>query len=149
MDNKHVTYRKIRYDRTYRPLGRMTWWRVVLGILLLVFVFLMAGTFSQQAASGGHFLLAEKLMIVPSWMERYKPDTKAFIESGAFLAEKEFDAAFESAIEVEPSNLSPNSREAFRSVCETLEDHFHESGGEEDEEKASRIQALLERIATE
>ena len=36
MDNRYGTYRQIRALRTWRPLGKMSWWRVIVGIALLV-----------------------------------------------------------------------------------------------------------------
>ena len=74
MDDRHSVYRKIRYDRTYRPLGKMTWWRIVAGILLLLLVFCMTGIVSRPFAARGHFKAAERLLIIPSWMETYRPD---------------------------------------------------------------------------
>ena len=146
MENKYAAYRKIRYNRTYRPLGRITWWRIVLGIALLVFALLLSGTVSQSLAFRGHYKAAEKLMIVPPWMERYKPGTKAFIESGALLENGSYDAAYEKVAEVDSEVLSPNSRKAYRAVCETLEDHFREIGKEEDLKKAERLLEILEQL---
>ena len=44
MESPHSVYRQIRAERTWRPLGKMSWWRIVLGLalLLLVFLFLVA-----------------------------------------------------------------------------------------------------------
>ena len=47
MDNRYGTYRQIRAQRTYRTLGKMSWWRIVLGLALLLSVFLISGFFSQ------------------------------------------------------------------------------------------------------
>ena len=33
MDDRHSVYRQIRAQRTYRTLGKMSWWRIVLGII--------------------------------------------------------------------------------------------------------------------
>ena len=147
MENKYAAYREIRYDRTYRTLGRMTWWRIVLGVALLLFVLLMAGSFSQMAAYQGNYVLAEKLMIVPAWMERYKPDTKAFIESGACLERGDFDVSYDKAVAVDPEELSPNDRDAYRSVCEALTDYFNGTGKAENLEKAERLQNILEQLS--
>lgn len=93
MDNKHATYRQIRYDRTYRPLGKMSWWRVVLGTALLVFVFLLSGVVSQRFASQGHFKTAQALMVSPSWVEKYKPELKAYIDAGVLYENGDYEAA--------------------------------------------------------
>ena len=83
MDNKYSVYRQIRYDRTYRTLGRMNWIRVVLGAVLLVSIFFISGTVSEYFASRGNYAFAEKMMLAPAWMEKYKPETKAYLEAGA------------------------------------------------------------------
>ncbi len=93
MDNKYSVYRQIRFNRTYRTLGKVTWWRVALGILLIVAVLLISGVVSQSLASRGKFSMAEKLMVYPQWMEKYKPETKAFIEAGVSYENGDFEAA--------------------------------------------------------
>ena len=86
--NKYSEYRRIRFERTYRPLGRMTWWRVVLGVALLVFVLFLSGTVSGSFAARGRFKTAEALMVSPRWMETYRPELKAFLDSyEAFMDE--------------------------------------------------------------
>lgn len=60
MDNKYSVYRQIRYDRTYRTLGRMNWIRVVLGAVLLVSIFFISGTVSEYFASRGTMPLRRK-----------------------------------------------------------------------------------------
>jgi len=101
MDNKYSVYRKIRFDRTYRTLGKMSWWRIVLGIVLLIVVLLISGVVSQRLAAGGNFRAAEKLMIHPAWMEKYKPETKAFIEAGVIFQDGDFEKAALAFSEVE------------------------------------------------
>ena len=95
MDNKRAAYRQIRYDRTYRPLGKMSWWRVILGLTLLVFVFLLSGTVSQGFASRGHFKTARTLMVSPAWVEKYKPELKAFIDAGIPYENGDYEAALQ------------------------------------------------------
>ncbi len=95
MDNKYSIYRDIRYQRTYRTLGKMSWWRIVLGIILSIYVLLLSGLISQLFAAREQFRLAEKLMISPAWMEKYKPDTKAFIEAGVLYQDGNIEAAVE------------------------------------------------------
>lgn len=93
MENRYSVYQKIRQDRTYRTLGKMSWWRVALGVALLLLVLLISGTVSQFFASSGHFKLAEKLMIAPAWMEKYKPETRDFIEAGVLFQEGDYESA--------------------------------------------------------
>ena len=80
MDNKYSVYRQIRYDRTYRTLGRMNWIRVVLGAVLLISIFFISGTVSRIFRVEGSYALAEKMMLAPAWMEKYKPETKAYLK---------------------------------------------------------------------
>ena len=77
MDNKYSVYRQIRYDRTYRTLGRMNWIRVVIGAVLLISIFFISGTVSEYFASRGNYAFAEKMMLAPAWMEKYKPEMRA------------------------------------------------------------------------
>ena len=95
MDNKYQVYRQIRFNRTYRTLGKMSLWRVILGIALLVLVLLISGVVSQYFAARGHFRTAEVLMIYPGWMEKYKPETKDFIEAGVIYQDGDYAAAAE------------------------------------------------------
>lgn len=112
MDNKYSVYRQIRHDRTYRTLGKMSWWRIVLGIVLIILVLLISGFISQQFAARGQFHIAEKLMIAPEWMEEYKPDTKAFIEAGVLYQDGEFEAAAEAFDSIE----TVDAAEAMKSL---------------------------------
>ena len=93
MENKYSVYRQIRYARAFKPLGKMSWWRIVLGIILIVYLLLMSGFVSQMLASRMQFRAAEKLMIAPQWMEDYKPETKAFIEAGVLYQDGDYLAA--------------------------------------------------------
>ena len=93
--NKYSEYRRIRAERTYRPLGRMTWWRVALGLALLVFVLFLSGTVSGSFAARGRFKTAEALMVSPRWMETYRPELKAFIEAGVLYEDGALEEAFE------------------------------------------------------
>ena len=101
MDNPHSVYRQIRAERTWRPLGKMSWWRIILGLALLLLVFLISGFISQQLAAAGHFKAAEVLMIAPQWMEKYKPEAKAFIEAGVLYQDGDYANAVEAFGEIE------------------------------------------------
>ena len=91
--NKYSVYRNIRYRRTYRTLGRMSWWRIALGLALLVFVFFLSGTVSSSLAARGHFKAAERLIVSPRWMEQYRPELKAFIEAGVLYEDGDYEGA--------------------------------------------------------
>lgn len=85
--------RKIKEDRIYKTLGKMSIWRIILGILLLFVVLLISGTVSEFLASRGHFHAAETFMIAPGWMEEYKPQEKAYFAAGALYEKGEYEAA--------------------------------------------------------
>ena len=91
--NKYSVYRRIRQERTYRTLGRMTWWRIVLGLVLLASVFFISGAVSRFFAERGHFHTAEKLMVSRRWVETYRPDTLAFIEAGLLYEDGDYEGA--------------------------------------------------------
>ncbi len=111
MDDRYGTYRQIRAQRTWRPLGRMSWPRVILGAALLVLVFLMSGYVSGRLAENGRFHAAQTLMISPRWMETYKPNLKAFIEAGVLYEDGAYDAARE-AFAVLAASDGASEREA-------------------------------------
>ena len=95
MENRFSQYRAVKYDRTFKTLGKMSWWRIALGIALLILVLFMAGAVSQYFAVRGNFVLAEKCMLFPGWMETYKPEAKAYFEAGAMYQRGEVEAAYE------------------------------------------------------
>jgi len=130
MENKYSLYRDIRYKRTFRTIGKMSWWRIVLGIVLIVYVLLVSGIVSQQFAAREKFAMAEKLMISPNWMEKYKPDTKAFIEAGVLYQEDKLEealAAFEKIENFEAADVM-ESRCLLKLAADKLETgEFEES----------------------
>ena len=105
MNSPYSTYRQIRAQRTWRPLGKMSWWRIVLGSSRLLLVFLISGFFSQQLANAGHFRAAERLMISPRWVETYRPSLKAFIDAGLLYEDGEYAAAQDAFASIE--NMEP------------------------------------------
>jgi len=92
--NKYSVYRNIRYQRTYRTLGRMTWWRIALGLALLVFVLFLSGTVSSSLAARGHFRAARRMEVSQQWLERYRPELKAFIEAGVLYEDGDYEGAY-------------------------------------------------------
>ena len=101
MGSRLGEYRRIRYNRTYRPLGRMTLWRVLLGIALLIYVFLLSGAVSLRLANAGHFKAAEMLMVSKSWIEKYRPEVKEYVEAGVLYQEGDYEAAAERFEQIE------------------------------------------------
>lgn len=124
MDNNINEYRNIRYQRTYRTIGKMSWWRIVLGVVLIVYVLLLSGLVSQMLAARMQFQLAEKLMISPEWMEKYKPETKAFIEAGVLYENGDFMAATEAFGEITgvDAAVSMKSASALRLAAQRNEE---------------------------
>ena len=62
MSSRTSIYRQIRAQRTWRPLGKMSWWRVGVGIALLLFALLLSGVPSQRLAASGRFEAAERMI---------------------------------------------------------------------------------------
>ena len=173
MENRYEVYRNIRQQRTYRTLGKMTWWRIVLGLLLLALVFLLSGAVSDSFAARGNFTLAEALMISPEWMERYRPEDKRFINAGALYQRGEYEGAMEALdslalLRDASSSDGGESREddtAFRSlrsavVLSLAEQRLQEGRAEDarallpevdssllDEAQLARLQALQVSLA--
>ena len=112
MNSRYSEYRQIRQARTYRTLGKMSWWRIAVGLLLLLLVFLISGLPSQRLVKSGHYKTAERLMISPAWMEKYKPELKAVIDAGSLYADGDVDGAAEKLREenVDPEKLPEELR---------------------------------------
>ena len=93
--DKYALYRKIRHDRTYRTLGEMSWWRVLLGSLLLLSILFFTGTVSRLYTARGEFHTARALLITPAWMERYLPEDLAYIDAGVLYEDGDYEAALD------------------------------------------------------
>ena len=117
MAGNYGEYRRIRYDRTYRTLGKMSWWRIVLGLVLLFSVFFISGFVSQSLAIRGHFRMAERMMLSPSWMERHKPELKDWIEAGALAETGEIDTFLKDLAALDTASLPDDLQEAWRALC--------------------------------
>lgn len=137
MDNSFGTYREIRAQRTWRPLGRMSWWRIILGIALLILVVLLSGVLPQRLAAEGRFREADRLLLFPAWMERYKPDSRTFIEAGLLYENGSPDAASALLKTVNPSGLSEGEAQAYENLMKALEDESPEPGAQESESPES------------
>ena len=121
-NNKFSLYRRIRHDRTYRPLGKMSWWRVALGSLLLLSILFFTGIVSRPFAARDEFRTAKALLLFPAWMERYHPEDLAYLEAGLLFQNGEYEEALEGfdALEGEAA-LTMRSRAALRLAEERLE----------------------------
>lgn len=94
-NNKFSLYRRIRYDRTYRTLGKMSWWRVTLGTLLLLSILFFTGIVSRPFEARGEFRTAKALLITPAWLAHYHPEDLAYIEAGILYQDGDYEAALE------------------------------------------------------
>ena len=93
--DKYALYRRIRQERTYRPLGKMSWWRIVLGTLLLLSILFFTGTLSTPFAARGDFRTAKILLITPAWMAHYHPDDLAYLDAGVLYQNGDYEAALD------------------------------------------------------
>lgn len=112
MNERYSLYRQIRYQRAYKTLGKMSWWRIVLGVALLILALFISGVPAKSVAARGHFVLADKLIVSDAWMVKYKPELKAFIDAGVLYENGDYAAA-ESAFAAADDEAS----QAMRSVC--------------------------------
>ena len=140
--NKYSVYRKIRYDRTYRPLGKMTWWRVVLGLALLLSVFFLSGTVSRSFAARGRWQTAERLLLSKAWMERYRPDLLAFIEAGAAYEEGDYDSACDRLAALDASALDAGLSAEYEALRAQILAHYSGLDSPEARERAELLQSL-------
>ena len=125
MDGRYSVYRQIRAQRTWRPLGKMSWWRVTVGVALLILVLLISGVPAQRMASYGRFEAAERLLLFPSWMEKYKPDSRAFIKAGVLAEHGEREAALTILRSINPSELSEGEALEYLVLMDSLNSEAH------------------------
>ena len=120
MNNRTAVYRQIRAQRTWRPLGKMSWWRIVAGIALLLLALLLSGVPAQRLAASGRFEAAERLILSRAWMEKYKPESLRFIRAGALYEHGEEAAAGELLRNINPSDLSEGEAREYEVLLEAL-----------------------------
>ena len=120
MNNRTAVYRQIRAQRTWRPLGKMSWWRIVAGVTLLLLALLLSGVPAQRLAASGRFEAAERLILSRSWMEKYKPESLRFIRAGVLYEHGEEAAAGELLRNIIPSDLSEGEAREYEVLLEAL-----------------------------
>ena len=121
MNNRTAVYRQIRAQRTWRPLGKMSWWRIVAGIALLLLALLLSGVPAQRLAASGRFEAAERLILSRAWMEKYKPESLRFIRAGVLYEQGETELARELLGSINPSDLSEGEALEYQVIREALE----------------------------
>ncbi|MBO5569945.1 MAG: hypothetical protein J6A79_13580 [Clostridia bacterium] len=121
MNNRTAVYRQIRAQRTWRPLGKMSWWRIVAGVTLLLLALLLSGVPAQRLAASGRFEAAERLILSRAWMEKYKPESLRFIRAGVLYEHGEEAAAGELLRNINPSDLSEGEAREYEVLLEALE----------------------------
>ena len=112
----------------------------MLGAVLLVSIFFISGTVSEYFASRGNYAFAEKMMLAPAWMEKYKPETKAYLEAGALYEGGDYDGAYAAAVSVDTGELSDSKKTVYSAICTALYEHFDAAGD------TGRAEELSERI---
>ena len=120
MNNRTAVYRQIRAQRTWRPLGKMSWWRIVAGVTLLLLALLLSGVPAQRLAASGRFEAAERLILSRAWMEKYKPESLRFIRAGVLYEHGEEAAAGELLRNINPSDLSEGEAREYEVILEAL-----------------------------
>lgn len=120
MNNRTAVYRQIRAQRTWRPLGKMSWWRIVAGVTLLLLALLLSGVPAQRLAASGRFEAAERLILSRAWMEKYKPESLRFIRAGVLYEHGEEAAAGELLRNINPSDLSEGEALEYEVLLEAL-----------------------------
>ena len=120
MNNRTAVYRQIRAQRTWRPLGKMSWWRIVAGIALLLLALLLSGVPAQRLAASGRFEAAERLILSRAWMEKYKPESLRFIRAGVLYEHGEEAATGELLRNINPSDLSEGEAREYEVLLEAL-----------------------------
>ena len=134
--------RKIKADRVYKTLGRMSWQRVVLGIILLIYVLILAGTVSEFFLKQGRYNAAETFM-VERWMDNYKPEEKALIDAWAAYDNGDCDTAFEKIEDIDYNVLPSKIIDKYTELCSKLTDHYKTFS---DSESVSRAEAMTEAV---
>ena len=120
MNNRTAVYRQIRAQRTWRPLGKMSWWRIAAGVTLLLLALLLSGVPAQRLAASGRFEAAERLILSRAWMEKYKPESLRFIRAGVLYEHGEEAAAGELLRNINPSDLSEGEAREYEVLLEAL-----------------------------
>ena len=120
MNNRTAVYRQIRAQRTWRPLGKMSWWRIVAGVTLLLLALLLSGVPAQRLAASGRYEAAERLILSRAWMEKYKPESLRFIRAGVLYEHGEEAAAGELLRNINPSDLSEGEAREYEVLLEAL-----------------------------
>ena len=121
MSSRTAVYRQIRAERTWRTLGKMSWWRIAVGVALLLLALLLSGVPAQRLAASGRFRAAERLILSRTWMERYKPESLRFIEAGVQYEQGETELARELLGSINPSDLSEGEALEYQVIREALE----------------------------
>ena len=135
--------RKIKEDRVYRTLGRMSWQRVVLGVILLLYVFILSGIVSEFFLLRGSYKTADTFM-VEAWMEKYKPEEYTLIKSGAAFDAGDADGACRRIRDMDIAELPAKFWEPYIALCSQLGEYYR--AGEDS--RADELFAAAERAAS-
>lgn len=136
--------RKIKADRIYKTLGKMSWQRIVLGVILLVYVFFLSGTASELLFKGGHYTLAERGMVSEKWMEKNKPDTKKLIDAGSLFESGDMDGAYELLKSINTDKVYPLFSNNYSNFCNELSCHYSALQPDRSDELQAMAQNIFE-----
>ena len=146
MAGNYANNRKVKADRVYKTLGKMSWQRVVLGIMLLILIFFLAGTVSEFFLDRGEYKKAEACMVSERWMESYKPETKKLIDAGALYCRGDFDGACLQLADIELSELSSKRLDALHELSAAVAAELEAEGKTE---AALEMRQLSEYVPAE
>lgn len=75
--------------------------RLVLAVALIAIILFMTGTVSMVFARRGDYDKASRLIIIPSWIEKYNPDRKAYFEAGKLYQCGKITEAYDALTNIE------------------------------------------------
>ena len=137
--------RKIKEDRVYKTLGKMSWQRVVLGVILLLYVFMLAGTVSEFCLNHGHPKAADTFM-VEAWMDKYKPEEKALIKAWVAYGEEDIGKAYGLLSDLDYEVLPEKLVDEYAELCRHIGEYYLTDASSAAKERAEAMFSAAEAI---
>ena len=137
--------RKIKEDRVYKTLGRMSWQRIVLGAILLIYVFMLAGTVSEFFLNHGHPKAADTFM-VEAWMDQYKPEEKALIKAWVAYGEEDIGKAYSLLSDLDYEVLPEKLVDEYAQLCRHIGEYYTAHPGSDSVRRADEMFSAAEAI---
>ena len=85
-------------------------------------------------------------MVSPGWMERYKPDTKAVIDSGSLLTNGDYDTAYDTVVSIDKGMLSEKMVTVYRDICVELKVHYCGIESTVSEGRVIQLQMMIDAL---